>query len=235
MDRMGGATARARLAKGVLIASVLALIATSDQPEWNVEDEAREPFRFVAGQARRQVTQATILYRTPRGTWPLSIAHDVHTQQLAPSNVNDVGVDQTVELDARTRRSVANASENAFEVVCEEEHCEGSIQLDFIISWNNAAAPAVDAAVRILADGGTEPDPSQVTLRVSFFGGPDKPMFGCDGKDSSNDLDAPPEQLGVDVTMTAFVPAGDTGVVPGGPAVDASVALPTLFGLDAGL
>lgn len=236
---------RARLAKVALACSVLALVATSAPPEWHVEDQAREPFTFVSGQPSKQVTSATVIYRTPRGTWPFSVTHDVHLGALddvrsQPAAARDsvsadsVVFEQTSQLDDRTRLSTKTSSENAFEVVCTEAQCEGSLEIDLSITWSNPLPPPA-AGATLLADAGAGFDPPMVTLRASFFGGSDKPMFGCDAKDSSNDLEDAPKKLGVDVTMLPFQSASSGAVVPGAPSVDASVALPTPVGLDASL
>lgn len=237
--------APARLAKVSLACSLLALVATSAPPEWNVEDEARQLFTFVPGQANKRVTAATVIYRTPRGTWPFSVTHDVHVGALSddysrpaaardPVSADSVLFEQTSHLDGRTRLSTKTSSENAFEVVCNEAQCEGSLELDLSIAWNSSLAPA-EPGVTGFSDAGSAPaDPPVVTLRASFFGGSDKPMFGCDAQDSSNDLEEAPKKLGVDVTMLPFQVADDAGVVPGAP-VDASAAVPLPVGLDASL
>jgi hypothetical protein len=234
-----------RLAKASLACSLLALVATSAPPEWHVEDEAREPFTFVPGQPNKLVTAATVIYRTPRGTWPLSVTHDVHLGTLAddrsranatrdPVSADSVVFEQDSHLDARTRLSTKTSSQNAFEVVCSEAHCEGSLEIDLGITYRSREPPPPLAATG-LSDGGSAPDdPPMVTLRASFFGGSDKPMFGCDAKDSSNDLEEAPKQLGVDVTMLPFQAVDNVGVVPGAQ-TDASVALPPPVGLDASL
>lgn len=234
-----------RLAKASLACSLLALVATSSPPEWHVEDEAREPFSFLPGQVNRQVTTATVIYRTPRGTWPFSVTHDVHVGALGddgarpaaerdPVSADSVVFEQTSHLDARTRLSTKTASENAFEVVCDEAQCEGSLELDLSIAWSSASPPPRAGAPGLSDAGSPSADPSVVTLRASFFGGSDKPMFGCDAKDSSNDLEDAPKKLGVDVTMLPFQVAASAGVVPGAQG-DASVALPSPIGLDASL
>jgi hypothetical protein len=238
--------ARRWLAKGALASSLFALVATSSPPEWHVEDEAREPFVFVAGQANTQVTAATVIYRTPRGTWPFSVTHDVHLSEVsddrshpaaahASLTADRVTLVQSSHLDERTRFSTKTDSDNAFEVVCEEAECEGSLEIDLRISWNSPEPPRVEDIVVPQADAGVGSNGSAVTLRASFFGGPDKPMFGCDAKDSSNDLDDAPKKLGIDVTLLPFQPESTAGVVPGASPDDASVALPPLAGLDAGL
>ncbi|MEY4511714.1 MAG: hypothetical protein RLZZ450_3836 [Pseudomonadota bacterium] len=215
-------------AKVALASSLLALVATSAPPEWHIEDEARQPFVFVSGQANRLVTAATVVYRTPRGTWPFSVSRDVRL----PS-ADDVVVEQASTLDARTRLSTKTASQNAFEVECKEDQCEGSLELDLSIRWTSPLPPPGQAGTTALIDAGTAREPSAVTLRASFFGGSDKPLFGCDAKDSSNDLEHAPKQLGIDVTMLPFQAASDAGVVPGAPGSDAAVALPSPVGLDA--
>jgi len=224
--------ARVWLIKCALTVNLLALIATSSLPEWSVDDtDSKEAAFFVAGGPTAQQAQGTILYRTPRGRWPLSMTSGATTHE----GRNPYQVTASFETDERLKPRKTNTGSAEYDVQCEEDMCEGSVSVLLTLERLDANLPA-EGAQMMLRDGGLVLlAPPNVTLRAGFMGGLDAPVVGCDGKDSSTDSEDAPEGLGVEVTLDSFDAASDAGVLPGkGGLRDASTALVPMQGLDAG-
>jgi hypothetical protein len=233
------------LIKSVLTVSVLALIATSDS-DWQIGDaDEQQAAFFRPGGSAVQRAEGTVLYRTPRGHWPLSMSGSVRSAEIG----TPYKVSASFETDERLQPSKTNKWSGEYDVVCEEKTCEGSVSVELRLERANDNLPAEDASMT-LADGGRVPlAPALVTLRAGFSGGPDGPVLGCAGKGSSTDSIDPPKQLGVEVTLLPFEFDTDAGTVPGasdaGPSDAAASASrgvagesatePLSGGLDAGL
>lgn len=191
---------RTQCAKAVLFASLLALIATSAPPSWLVEAKQAHDLPFAAGAPSRVVSEVTVLYRTPKGRWPLQTYVQ---QELISAGMVDTG---RLTVNAMVHDEFAQpdgSSWQEYTIVCGQKLCEGMITLDVTVE---GTSETIRPYTTYLADGGTTQSTRRtVRAYASFRGGieDDFAMTSCES-DGSTDREDAPETLAVEMTFPPF-------------------------------
>jgi hypothetical protein len=233
---------RNQLAKGVLFASLLALVATSAPPRWSVDARQEHELPFQAGAPSRLTSEISVLYRTPKGRWPLLIY--VQPSLLAAGTVDSGRVTLRAMVHDEFARGPEAPGSQEYTVVCDQKLCEGMITLHVTVE---GTSETIRPYSTYLPDGGImESTRRVVRASASFSGGieDDFAMTSCES-DGSTDREDAPKTLGLEMTFPPFefdpsappLPAPvDAGVSPGAPPPDAgSQPGGDVRGMDAGL
>jgi hypothetical protein len=232
-----------------------ALLATSAPPWWAVEQAQRVPVTFEAEQPSRITSEAVVLYRAPKGRWPLTlsawVAAGLHATFPSAKLRWSVDSHDSFATDLQPEQAGVTGSKK-FEIECDDKLCEGMLTIALTIDYVGGPIAADDAGSQLPGDAGDTDDqragdageagdagtgaPSGDELRVeaSFKGGIDEdPLWSCQRKDSSTDSENPPKQLGLELTLAPLTYDMSAPAIPRAQS-DAAVLTPTGMRVDAG-